>query len=117
MEKIIIDLLINHKLDESQIFETYTNSTDEYERKLLSMTNRVSNFFSLTYKEDYTIGFDKGKLVVVFHKFYSETTRVSMYVYHAAHINELTVVLDDFNSVSLVNPYHVEKAIIDFYKR
>ena len=115
IDKIIETLLLNNSVTQSEILDIYLQSTDEYERKLLSMINRLSNTFSLTYEDDYTLAKKGGELVVCFRKYYTEEpTCIS--VSHASNINEYTVTYEDGNSVTLINPIPVERLIKEFYE-
>ena len=112
---IIQSLLDNNKVRQSELLGLYRASTDEYERKLLSMTDRIAGFFLLTYGDDFQIAKDKGQLVVSFYKYYS-TDPVALYITHSSNINEYTVTFEDGNSITYINPLYAEKTIRDFYK-
>jgi hypothetical protein len=115
IESIIRSLLYNHKIKQSDLLELYLASTDDYERKLLSMTDRIAGFFLLTYGDDFEIAKDSGQLVVSFYKYYSEDP-IAIYITHSNDINEYTITFEDGNSVTYINPLYAEKTIRDYYK-
>ena len=116
---VIQSLLINNKITPSEIRDLYSKSTDEYERKILSMTNRIAERYSLTYGDDYEVAKKDGQLVISFYKYYNyfdDDGVVRLFVTHSANINEYTITLDDGNSLIYINPIFVEKTLVEFYE-
>ena len=116
MIEIIKSLLTNNKITQYELYELYSTTSDEYERKLLSMTSRLSNLFSLAYGDDFEVGIKKGQLVICFNKYYSDTP-TSLWVTHGSDVNEYTITFDDGNCLTYVNPLYVEKTIKEFYEK
>ena len=115
LESIINSLLLNNKITKSEIYDIYSKSTDEYEKKLLSMVNRISDSFSLTYGDDYLLAKKAGELVICFKKYYTFIPK-KMWVSHSSSINEYTITFDDGNSVTYINPIYVELSIKEYFE-
>lgn len=115
MIEVIKSLLTNNKITQHELYELYSTSSDEYERKLLSMANRLANLFSLTYGDDFEIGNQRGQTVVCFYKYYTESP-TALWVTHGNDVNEYTITFEDGNSLTYVNPVYVERTIKEFYE-
>ena len=114
MEAIIKSLLQIHKLTEKEWRKVYRNSTDEYERRLLSMLSRLTNLYVLEYQKDVEVSKDGGQLLVSFIRYKNEQPE-RINVIHFRDVNEYTILFEDLNSVTYINPLYVEKTIREFY--
>ncbi len=114
---IIDELLTRPCINQSELATVYSNVSSEYERKFVSLINRISDRFSLEYGDDYEIISDDHFLAVVLKKYYSTTPLTVSIVYNKKEPDRMYEIIDESENIVVYNnPLYIEQFLIDYYK-
>lgn len=115
----IIDELLTHPcVNQTELQEVYSNVSSEYERKFISLINRISDRFSLEYGDDYEIISDDRFLAVVLKKYYSQDPITISVVCNKQEPERVFEIIDESENIIVYNnPLYIEQFLMDYYKR
>ena len=115
----IIDELLTHScVSPEELQAVYSNVSSDYERKFISLINRISDRFSLEYGDDYEIISDDRFLAVVLKKYYSQDPIAISVICNKKEPDRLFEIIDEAENIIVYNnPLYIEQFLMDYYKR
>lgn len=115
---ILDELMTRPCLKQEELANVYSAVSSEYERKFVSLINRISDRFSLEYGDDYEIVYDDNFLAVVLKKYYSNVPLTVSVICNKAEPERMYEIIDESKNIIVYNnSLYIEQFLIDYYKR
>jgi hypothetical protein len=105
------------RISKSEVLDIYLESDNQLVGKLLSMVDRISDHYSLTYGDDYEVRTENEDIMISFYKYYNSSTDTAAYVVYSKEFNDFSVITESDEFLTDISTTSIESYFLKYYSR